>query len=119
MAFGSSPGYPASHHQMQRLTKLLEAAGFADFREARGQLGLTQRQAGGKFTGPEADGLIERLEADAEAGTGAAEHEPVSTRAGTPRVDQKAAKRATLLREMPAELLAGELQRRGWIVVEP
>lgn len=125
MAFGSAPGYPASHSQMRRLTELVTEAGFTDFREARGQLGLTQRQAGGKFTGAEADELITQLEADAEAsspdpsGDASAAKMGTASRRTSSTADKKAEQQAALLRKMPVDLLAAELQRRGWIVVEP
>ena len=61
MAFGQSNGPQASAKQMQYLEALLGKAGFATFREARHPLGLTQRQAGGKFSTAEASALIEQL----------------------------------------------------------
>ena len=70
MAFGQQPGPPASARQVADLLALLRAAGYADFRDARGPMGFTQRQAGGKFTRDEAAALIDRLEnaqADASA----------------------------------------------------
>lgn len=113
MAFGQQSGFPASAKQLQRLTALLHAAGHTDFRDARGPLGLTQRQAGGKFTRDEADELIAQLEAAAEATDGEAPGPPPV------KVDRREAERVALLRKMPADLLAGELQRRGWVVLEP
>ena len=101
-------GPPASTRQVQQLLALVRDAGHADFRDARGPLGLTQRQAGGKFTRDEAEAFIEQLQDAALDG------EPVDT-APAPRVS--AAERA--LRAMPAERLAAELQRRGWVVMEP
>ena len=68
MAFGQQSGPPATARQLKDLMALLEQAGYGSFREARGPLGFTQRQGGGKFTGPEAAELIEQLEAEAEAG---------------------------------------------------
>ena len=71
-------------------------------------MGFTQRQAGGKFTRDEAEQLITRLqEASDEDGGPPAEL----------RMHVSGAE--ALLRRMPAEQLAGELQRRGWLVVEP
>lgn len=102
MAFGQPSGYPASARQLERLRALLQDAGHTDFRDARGPMGFTQRQAGGKFTSDEADAFIAQL----EDGTAS---EP------SPRLT--AAEQA--LRRVPAEQLAAELQRRGWIVVEP
>ena len=61
MAFGQQSGPPASGRQVKELLTLLEQAGYAGFREARGPLGFTQRQGLGKFTQDEAAELIERL----------------------------------------------------------
>ena len=80
---------------MEELLALLRAKGYGDFRDARGPMGFNQRQAGGKFTREEAAALIEQLQDDGS--------QPPSER----------------LRDVPAEELAAELQRRGWIVVEP
>ena len=64
MAFGQQSGPPASHKQLQYLEALLRKAGHDGFRDARGPLGLTQRQAGGKFTKDEASTLIDQLLAE-------------------------------------------------------
>ena len=61
MSFGQSSGPPASDKQLQYLETLMAKAGYASFREARHPLGLTQRQAGGKFSTGEAAALIETL----------------------------------------------------------
>jgi hypothetical protein len=111
MAFGQAAGPPASAKQVRDLLALLQDAGHSDFRDARGPMGFTQRQAGGKFTSDEAESFIDQLQ---EAHEADAEGDP-SAVAPAPRVS--AAEKA--LRDMPAELLAAELQRRGWIVVEP
>jgi len=134
MAFGQPSGPPASAKQLKTLLALLEAAGYSDFREARGPMGFNQRQGGGKFTKDEADQFIEQLEG---ASLGEADqHEPIappervvrraapqagSTSAATPRVaaDERLTPAQRALRTYPANLLAAELQRRGWIVVEP
>jgi hypothetical protein len=65
MAFGQQAGPPAAARQVQQLLALVQAAGHDDFRDARHPLGLTQRQAAGKFTRDEADELIRRLEDEA------------------------------------------------------
>ncbi|MET0145816.1 MAG: hypothetical protein ABW328_13680 [Ilumatobacteraceae bacterium] len=113
MAFGQQSGPPATSRQVQELLTLLQAAGHDGFRDARGPMGFTQRQAAGKFTRDEAESLIARLqddEAGADAGGGAgAPAEPV----------RRLSRDEQVVRAMPAELLAGELQRRGWLVVEP
>ena len=133
MAFGQQSGPPASHKQIELLRSLLQAAGHDDFRTARHLFGLTQRQAGGKFTNGEASELIDRLTADEssepppDSGTDSAKeavHEPVPATRSTPKrpasprrsiVDSQRA----LLRDMPSEVLADELQRRGWIAMPP
>ena len=111
MAFGQQAGPPATARQVQELLELLKAAGHTDFRDARGPLGFTQRQAGGKFTRDEAAAFIEQLQAEAETAEPAP---PVTARvaAATP-ADEK------VLRRLPAEQLAIELERRGWIVIPP
>jgi hypothetical protein len=91
------------------LLTLLENAGHTDFRDARGPMGFTQRQAGGKFTRDEAVAFIEQLEE--------AEHSGVAPVAAEPAERLTAADQA--LRAIPTERLAAEMQRRGWIVVEP
>jgi hypothetical protein len=118
MAFGQHPGRPASARQLQQLTELIHAAGHTDFRDARGPLGLTQRQAGGRFTSDEAEVLIAQLEGEVEdAGAVRAEGETAVRAAavGRHRGTAEAARLATI----PAEVLAAELQRRGWVVLEP
>ncbi len=111
MAFGQQSGPPATAKQLRELLRLLEEAGHTDWRDARGPMGFTQRQAGGKFTRDEADAFIEQLEQAAHEGGAPVAPGP----ARAPRLS--AAERA--LREVSDELLAAELQRRGWIVVEP
>jgi hypothetical protein len=110
MAFGQQSGPPASATQIRRLLALLQEAGHVDFRDARGPMGFTQRQAGGKFTRDEAEAFIEQLQ-DAAGDEG-------GTAAPAPRAAVLSpAERA--IRRLPAEQLAAELQRRGWIVIEP
>ena len=120
MAFGQQSGPPATARQINELTALVHAAGHTDFRDARGPLGLTQRQAGGKFTRDEADEMIARLEAeqDASLDAGPAGPDAVAARP-VPVVDRRDAERIQTLRKMPDALLAAELQRRGWVVMEP
>ena len=65
MSFGQASGPPATAKQVRELQELLEAAGHSDFRDARGPMGFTQRQAGGKFTRDEAQAFIDQLEAEA------------------------------------------------------
>jgi hypothetical protein len=108
MAFGGKPSAPAATaKQLAYLESLLEKAGFASFREARHRFGLTQRQAGGKFTMPEASALIDRLvNGDDE-------------QVATPIDEEYFAAQALVVRGMPAQVLADELTRRGWAVAEP
>jgi len=128
MSFGQPSGPPASAKQMRELLTLLEQAGYDGFRSARGPLGFTQRQGGGKFTRDEADAVIEQVRAELEAAEGetegnsggvaeveAAPPEPVrpATRPARPSsADQ-------VLRRFTSQQLAAELQRRGWVVMEP
>jgi len=107
MAFGQQAGPPASSKQVQQLLGLLEQAGHADFRDARGPLGFTQRQAAGKFTRDEADAFIASLEQ---------EHDSASS-PPAPAAPVSAVERS--LRKVPDSALAAELQRRGWVVMEP
>jgi hypothetical protein len=115
MAFGQASGPPATGGQMRQLLSLLVAGGHADFRDARGPLGLTQRQAGGRFTCDEADALIARLEAQVDEGGDA---EPPRVRS-SPSADRRHAEHVALVRKLPSELLAADLQRRDWAVTEP
>ena len=108
MAFGQQAGPPASAKQIRDLLTLLQDAGHTDFRDARGPMGFTQRQAAGKFTRDEADTFIDQLQAELDG-------DPAVAAAPVARLS--AAEQA--LRRMPAGQLAAELQRRGWIVVEP
>jgi hypothetical protein len=109
MTFGQPTGPPAPANKVRELLALLQEAGHIDFRDARGPMGFTQRQAGGKFTRDEADAFIEMLEEAAHSGT-----EPP---APTTATRTSAAERA--LHDVSTELLAAELQRRGWVVLEP
>jgi hypothetical protein len=110
VAFGQSAGPPATSKQLRELLELVNEAGHLDFRDARGPLGLTQRQAAGKFTRDEADDLIALLQGEAAPGPadGSTTRSPTTTAQGDGR-----------LRHVPSEELAAELQRRGWAVLEP
>jgi antitoxin (DNA-binding transcriptional repressor) of toxin-antitoxin stability system len=72
-------------------------------------MGFTQRQAAGRFTRGEAEAFIDQLE---NAG-----HDVGLAPADEPVARVSAAERA--IRRLPTGLLAAELQRRGWIVIEP
>lgn len=120
MAFGQSSGPPASGRQVQELLALLNDAGHADFRDARGPMGFTQRQAAGKFTRDEADEFIEQLQNAAyEAETSAAPSAATDGATGPVAPVERLTANDKALRAMSTELLAAELQRRGWIVIEP
>lgn len=108
MAFGQQSGPPASASQVRELLTLLNNAGHASFREARGPMGFSQRQGSGKFTRDEATALINQMQDEEFGGTGAAAI-PSSRSSATEQ----------LMRRMPSEQLAGELQRRGWTVTKP
>jgi hypothetical protein len=123
MAFGQQSGPPATARQVQDLLALLHAAGHADFRDARGPMGFTQRQAAGKFTRDEAAAFIAQLEEAAEGaapdGDSADDGEPAPP---PPPAARPAVKESTLdkaLRRATPQQLAAELQRRGWVVLEP
>ena len=110
MAFGQSAGPPATHKQLDELLDLLVAAGFESFREARYPMDFTQRQANGKFTREEADDYIAHLQERDEMESASAA--PVK-KARKPSAAEQS------LRKFSDEELAGELQRRGWIVAAP
>jgi hypothetical protein len=109
MAFGQQAGPPASRREVQKLLTLLQDAGHTDFRDARGPMGFTQRQAAGKFTRDEAAAFIAQLQEAESSG------EPAASQPSTARLSAA----EQVLRRMPAEQLAAELQRRGWVVVQP
>lgn len=107
MTFGKQSGPPASAQQVQYLLSLIQKQGHGDFREARHPLGLTQRQAGGKFTIGEASALIDALV------NGESSETPV---APSIRLDDE---RVEIVRGLPAEVMAADLDRRGWDVSPP
>lgn len=125
MSFGQASGPPAPAKLVNELLELLHAAGHSDFRDARGPLGFNQRQAAGKFTRSEAEAFIEQLHMEAEAGGEQPELPPsttaVPTAPPTPaaRPKQRASAVERSLEKVPTETLAAELQRRGWVVLEP
>jgi hypothetical protein len=115
MAFGQQSGPPATGKQVQELLALLQEAGHSDFRDARGPMGFNQRQAGGKFSRDEAAAFIEQLQQEAEQPADAPP--PASTRAVAPKSRPSVTEQA--LAKFTTAQLAAEVQRRGWIVVEP
>ncbi len=90
-------------------------------------MGFSQRQAAGKFTRDEIAGFIEQLQNEADSGDGPVPTEPppreVVRASAPPKVRAPVAaapnETATSLRSVPSERLAAELQRRGWVVMEP
>ena len=107
MAFGQQPGPPASAKQVGELLALLKDAGHTDFRDARGPMGFTQRQAAGKFARDEAAAFIgQLLEAESDG-------EPP----GAVPARRKSA-REQMMGSLPSEQLAEELRRRGWTAIE-
>lgn len=140
MAFGQQSGRPATVRQLRDLTALVEAAGHTGFKDARGPLGLNQRQAAGRFTQDEATALIARLEAEADesadvpagpagrprgprgaGGTGTDGTGAPGPDAGT-AMPPAATRRQSLARQLervPEDLLVDELRRRGWTVTPP
>jgi len=126
MAFGQPTGPPATARQLRELTELVEAAGHTGFKDARGPLGLNQRQAGGRFTRDEAAELISRLEAEAQqADVPTADRPAPSGRtvtAGSPDAAPAASHRQSVARQLervPEDLLVDEVRRRGWTVTAP
>jgi hypothetical protein len=116
VAFGQQLGPPASAKQVQELLTLLKAAGHTDFRDARGPMGFTQRQAGGRFARDEADGFIDRLrQEESDTDTESAPDTGPAPRPRSPRP----ARPGRALAQVPAEHLADELRHRGWTVVKP
>jgi len=94
---------------MNDLLELLERAGHADFRDARGPMGFTQRQASGKFTRTEAQEFIDQLEEAEDEQAAPAPVKPTAV---------KLSKAERALRELRTEDLVAELQRRGWNVTK-
>jgi len=113
VALGKPTGPPASAKQLQYLLALVKKDGHEGFRDARRSLGLTQRQGGGKFTTREASELIDRLlgKTDGPSDDTAEVPDLSSLRRDDPRID--------LLRGFPADMLAAELERRGWSATPP
>ena len=112
MAFGQQQGRPASTKQVQYLLALLQGAGHEGFRDARGPMGFTQRQAGGKFTVDEASAFIDQLTSAGE------EHEAAPAPVVAP-APAAAPKTVRSIRDIPDDRLVAELERRGWTVTPP
>ncbi|GAC1592341.1 MAG: hypothetical protein NVS3B21_11890 [Acidimicrobiales bacterium] len=102
MTFGQQSGPPASQKQLQELLVLLHEAGHADFRDGRGPMGISQRQAGGKFTRDEAEAYIDQLQQSHD------------TERLVPAPPARSSERERGLRNVPDDLLLAEVTRRGW-----
>ena len=118
MAFGQPSGPPANAKQVKELLALLNAAGHSDFRDARGPMGFNQRQAGGRFTREEADSFIAQLQEWAEIAE-AADAVPTPVAPTPQAIKPKVTAAEKSLKAVPSEVLAAELQSRGWVVLEP
>ncbi|MEO5724297.1 MAG: hypothetical protein ABIQ39_05665 [Ilumatobacteraceae bacterium] len=118
MAFGQQSGPPASSKQLSYLLSLIKAAGHEGFRDARGPLALTQRQAAGKFTIGEASALIDQL-VNGEVGDPDASSPPALAGRPDAAAERHEDRQATMLRGVPAHLLVSELERRGYHVRDP
>ena len=110
MALGQS-GPPASAKQLSYLLSLLQKEGYATLRDARRPMSLTARQASGKFTGREASALIDHL-------VNGTTPDPVEAETDA-ALERLRTSQATVLRGMQADLMAAELERRGWAVTPP
>lgn len=133
MAFGQSAGPPATGRQVKDLLELLGNLGYSDFRDARGPMGFSQRQAGGKFTADEAAELIDELqtaEYEAEQQQAETPAEPVPKaspkKAKTAKKAKPPAPTATEMSDMERAVrtastksLVLEVRRRGWTVTKP
>jgi hypothetical protein len=114
MAFGQASGPPAPAKQVAELEALLNDQGFASFKEARHPLGLTQRQAAGKFTSAEATDLMERLTAQDQVRASA----PGRAEAPVPRGRERD-REEELVTTLTADVMATELTNRGWCCIAP
>jgi hypothetical protein len=111
------------------LLDLVRKAGFEGFSDARRSFALTPKQARGKFAAKEASALIDLLLStdkqpkDGELPEGVDVSDVVRNAAQSKRealAELKRAEQQTILvRGFPADLLAEELVRRGWVVTEP
>ncbi len=131
MAFGQSAGPAASHRQVSELLGLLQNAGHADFKDARGPLGFNQRQAAGRFTADEAAELIDQLQevehqaaqqADATTPAEPTSEAPTNVQAEAApsgMSDEARAEMERAVRSASTKSLVLEVRRRGWTVTKP
>ena len=93
---------------MRELLALLKEAGHSDFRDARGPMRFSQRQAAGKFSRDEAAAFITQLqEAESDGSV------PAAAPAWRKSTQEQ------ILKILSSEQLAAELRHRGWIAIEP
>ena len=126
---------------MKDLLELLENAGYSDFRDARGPMGFSQRQAGGKFTSDEAAELIDQLQtAEYEAAQAPTKRAEPKKKAAAPKKAASSEKTVTkedeakkdeakkdepmtdlerAVRTASTKSLVLEVRRRGWTVTKP
>lgn len=106
---------------------MLQNAGHADFKDARGPMGFNQRQAGGRFTADEAAELIDQLqqaeyEAD-QAGAPVVAEKPEPDLAPAAETggmtDEERAEMERAVRAASTKSLVLEVRRRGWTVTKP
>lgn len=134
MAFGQSAGPAASHRQTAELLELLQNAGHADFKDARGPMGFNQRQAAGRFTADEAQELIDQLQQAEYEAEQQAEEKPTAepAPAKAPKAtkakadtkpngmtDEERAEMERAVRAASTKSLVLEVRRRGWTVTKP
>ncbi|MEQ8840221.1 MAG: hypothetical protein RIB98_04515 [Acidimicrobiales bacterium] len=127
MGFGQSAGPPASGRQIKDLLELLENAGHAGFRDARGPMGFNQRQAGGKFTTEEAAEFIDQLQtAEYEAAAAAGDvpevtvaEEPSAAASPAASTAEPMTESERVIRTASTKSLVLEVRRRGWTVTKP
>jgi hypothetical protein len=128
MAFGQITGPPATARQMRELSELLVTAGHDGFRDARGPMGFSQRQAGGKFTCGEAQAFIDQLEDAANGGEASLPPQRPASRQASLAVLPATARTMPVVRLDPAgralraasdEQLLAEVRRRGLTHILP
>jgi hypothetical protein len=134
MAFGQASGPPARAKDITQLAEQLELAGFSSFREARHPFGLTQRQAAGKFTSGEVAELLARLEVMAAGAEPEPDPDPrpvldvehvehvEGTDVAAPnsaRADRRRQQSKLTIAGLPDDLMATELELRGWTCIPP
>ena len=117
------------YSSLAQLSAVVKQAGHESFRDARHPLGLTQRQAGGKFTKQEASELIDRLQdgGDGDVDSPRPSVSPGQLRLSTAppaRSEDRSAERLQSRRDeavaaLPSDDLAAELTRRGWTCTPP